>query len=182
VERYPRLQKVQRMLGVLDQVLKQAERGTNPGVTILLVQGGDQAGVYLRVAGATWVTQDISLAEELGLSGGETVGLFRWAESEGYIRPTYGGSTSISPGAEVPTAGLYHLETKGYELIGELPDPQERLALVLDAAIQAVQRDQSLKPEERQRRIDWFEEAKFVVRTFGVEVAKAVWRGDLPPM
>ena len=124
MERYPRLQKVQRMLVVLEQALKQAERGSNPGVTILLVRGGDQAGVYLRVVSAGSVMQETSLAEELGLSGGEAVGLFRWAESEGYVRPNYGVSAQISPSAEVPTAGLDHLETKGYELIGDLPDPQ----------------------------------------------------------
>jgi hypothetical protein len=182
VERYPRLQKVQRMLVALDQALKQAELGSNPGVTILLVRGGDQAGVYLRVIGADGILQQISLAEELGLSGGETVGLFRWAESEGYVRPNYGGSTQISPGAEVPTAGLDHLETKGYELIGELPDPQERLALILEAAIQATRKDGQLDDTEKRHRIDLFEEAKFVVRTLGVEVAKAVWRGDIPPI
>ena len=160
----PRLQNVQWMLGVLEQALKQAERGSNPGVTILLVRGGDQAGVYLRVVGADSVMQQISLAEELGLSGGETVGLFRWAESEGYVRSDYGGSTQISPGSEVPTAGLDHLETKGYELIGELPDPQERLALILEAAIRAVQRDSSLDEAAKKRRVDWFEELKIVVR------------------
>jgi hypothetical protein len=92
------LQKVQRMLVVLEQAIKQAERGSNPGVTILLVRGGDQAGVYLRVVGADSVMQEISLAEELGLSGGETVGLFSWAESEGYVRPNYGGFDSNQPG------------------------------------------------------------------------------------
>jgi hypothetical protein len=58
-----------------------------------------------------------------------------------------------------------------------LPGP-----LLLDATIQAVQRDTSLGPVEKKQLIDWSEEAKFVVRTLGVEAAKAVWRGDLPPM
>jgi hypothetical protein len=183
VEQYPRLQNVQRMLGLIHQAITQAERGSNPGVTVLVAPGGDQAGVYLRVVGSPDVgMQQTSLAEELSLSGGETVGLFKWAESEGYIRPSYGGSAQISPGTEVPAAGLDHLETKGYELIGELPDPQERLALILEAAIRAVQSDDSLSQAEKKRKINWFEEAKFAVRTFGVEVAKAVWRGDLPPM
>jgi hypothetical protein len=77
---------------------------------------------------------------------------------------------------------LYHLEDGGYELIGELPNPQERLALVLEAAIQATRRDGRLDDTEKRRRIDLFEETKFVVRTLGVEVAKAVWRGDIPMM
>lgn len=174
MERYPRLQKVQRVLGVINQALAQAEQAGEPGIRVFVVWGGSNVGVEV-VHG----TQRINLAEELGLSGGETVGLFRWAESAGYLRPNYGRGGRDS---EAPLGVLEHLETEGYELIGELPDPQERLALILDAAIEAVQRDQSLKPEERQRRIDWFKEAKFVVRTFGVEVAKAVWRGDLAPM
>jgi hypothetical protein len=52
VKRYPRLQKVQRMLIALEEALKQAERESNPGVAILLVPCGEQAGVYLRVVGA----------------------------------------------------------------------------------------------------------------------------------
>ncbi len=127
----------------------------------------------------TAISSGDALANELGLGGGETVGLFRWAESEGYIRPNYGGGNR---NAEVVLASLDHLEGKGYELIGELPDPRERLALVLEAASRAVRKDESLDPKEKQRRIDWLEEAKFVVRTFGVEVAKAVWRGDIPPV
>ena len=185
MDQYPRLQNVQRLLGLIHQAITQAERGSNPGVTVLVAPGGDQAGVYLRVVGSPDMgMQQTSLAEELGLSGGETVGLFKWAESEGYVRPNYGGSGYISPGTEVPVpaAGLDHLETKGYELIGELPDPQERLVLILEAAIRAVQRDESLSQAQKKRKIDLFEEMKFVVRTFGVEVAKAVLRGSLPPM
>jgi hypothetical protein len=181
VESYPRLQKLQRMLDVLDRTIAEAERRQgDPEVRILIARGGDEAGVHLSYHDEeTYTTHNINLGEELGFGSGETIGLFRWAESEGYIRPNYG---SGGRDADTAMAVLDHLESTGYELIGELLNPEERLALILDAAIRAVQRDQSLTPEERQRRIDWFEEAKFVVRTFGVEVAKAVWRGDLPPM
>jgi hypothetical protein len=180
VEGYPRLLKVQKMLSVLDRAIKEAEQGGDPEVRVWIARGSGESKVDLSYYCEEGVhTHHVNLVEELGLSGGETVGLFRWAESEGYIRPNYGSGSRT---ANIVTATLEHLETEGYELIGELPDPEERLALILDAAIQAVQRDQTLEPEERQRRIDWFEEAKFVVRTFGVEVAKAVWRGDLPPM
>ena len=180
MEQYPRLQKVQRLLDVLDRTITEAERQGDPQVLIMLARGAGEAQLKLTYYGQGGrEAHDVDLAGELGLSVGETVGLFRWAESEGYIRPNYG---SGGREADIAIASLEHLESKGYELIGELPDPQERLALVLEAAIRAVRSDQSLTPEERQRRIDWFEEAKFVVRTFGVEVAKAVLRGDLPPM
>ena len=56
------------------------------------------------------------------------------------------------------------------------------MALILEAAIRAVQRDNSLDEAAKKRRVDWFEELKIVVRTFGIEGAKAVLRGDTPPM
>ena len=65
---------------------------------------------------------------------------------------------------------------------GDMLLAQERLALILEAAIRAVQKDDSLDKDEKKKRIDWFEEAKIVVRTFGIEGAKAVLRGDIPPM
>jgi hypothetical protein len=74
------------------------------------------------------------------------------------------------------------LTEKGLLAIGEMPDPQERLALILEAAIQAVEKDDSLDKDEKKKRIDWFEEAKIAVRTLGIEGAKAVLRGDIPPM
>ena len=89
----------------------------------------------------------INLAGELDLSGAETVGLFRWAEAAGYIHPTYGGSMERS--APVTMGSLEYLQLKGYELIGELPDPQERLALILEAAIRAVQQDESVSKDEK---------------------------------
>jgi hypothetical protein len=73
------------------------------------------------------------------------------------------------------------LTEKGLVAIGEMPNPQERLILGLQAATSAVEKDRSLSPADKKRKIDWLEEGKFVVRTLGVEVARAVWRGDLPP-
>jgi hypothetical protein len=173
MERYPRLQKVQRMLDVLDRALAEAEQAGKPGLMVMIRRAGPEPGISLNG------TRNIDLAKELGLSGGETVGLFRWSESAGYIRPSYG---SGSRDAATSIAFLEHLETEGYELIGQLPNPQERLALILEAAIQAARRDADLDPRERKPLIDWLEEVKFVLRTSGVEVAKAVLRGDLPPM
>jgi hypothetical protein len=174
MEQYPRVQKVQRMLDVINRTITEAEREGAPGVQALTVWEGPEVGVHLRYGSHT-----VELAGELGLSGGEVVGLFGWAESAGYVRPHYGTSGRHS---EAPMGLLYHLEDAGYEQIGELPDPQERLALILEAAIQTTRKDGRLDDTEKRRRIDLFEEAKFVVRTLGVEVAKAVWRGDIPPM
>jgi hypothetical protein len=179
VERYPRLQKVQKMLDVLDRIITEAERQGDPGIHVQITRGGDEAGVRLHYFNHDELAaRQVELAEELGLSGGETVGLFRWAEAAGYIRPNYG---SVGRDVQGPTASLEYLQPEGYELIGELPDPQERLALVLEAAARTVQKDAGLDPTEKKSRIDWLEEMKFVVRTFGVEAAKTVLRGELPP-
>jgi hypothetical protein len=80
------------------------------------------------------------------------------------------------------SAQVRGLADKGLIEIGELPDPRERLILGLDAAMRSIQRDPTLTDEEKKRRIDWFEEAKIMVRTLGVETVKAIWRGDLPLM
>jgi hypothetical protein len=191
VEGYPRLQNLQRMLILIDRIIKEAAREElNPEVEVHINRSGRDAGVTIFYMVGDPQTEDFftgadrpvghHLARELGLGGGETVGLFRWAESEGYIRPNYGALGRDY--GDWKRGTLEHLQSKGYELIGELPDPQEHLARILDAAIQVVQRDASLDPQEKKRRIDWFEEAKFVVRTFGVEVAKSVLRGEIPPM
>jgi hypothetical protein len=174
VEQYPRLQKAQRMLDVIHRTITEAEREGEPGVRVFPRRGGPEVGVQLLYG-----SHNVNLAEELGISGGEVVGLFEWTESAGYVRPYYGRSGRHS---DTPLGLLYHLEDGGYELIGELPNPQERLVLVLEAAIQATRGDGRLDDTEKRRRIDLFEETKFVVRTLGVEVAKAVWRGDIPMM
>jgi hypothetical protein len=92
-QQYPRLQKVQRMLDVLDRTITSAEQQGDPQVLIITGRGTGEAQVRLRYhsQGGRGV-QHVDLAEELGLSGGETVGLLSWAESEGYIRPNYGSS------------------------------------------------------------------------------------------
>ena len=65
--------------------------------------------------------------------------------------------------------------------IGEMPDPQERLSLILEAALAAAVQA-SDRPEEKKRWQGLREDFRFVLRTLGVEGAKAVLRGDIPPM
>lgn len=99
---------------------------------------------------------------------------------EGFINAKL--DTTIKGGPPFSSAQVRGLTNKGLIEIGEVPDPQERLILGLDAAMRSIQRDPTLTDEEKKRRIDWFEEAKFMVRTLGVETVKAIWRGDTPVM
>ena len=56
---------------------------------VWITRGGEQAGVELSYDDMeTYTRHSINLQDELGVSGGETIGLFRWAESAGYIRPS----------------------------------------------------------------------------------------------
>jgi hypothetical protein len=180
VDQYPRLQKVHRMLVVLNQALTQAEQEGSPGITVMIVRhDGPEVGVYLQV----WIESElterrISLAEELHLSGGETVSLFRWAEAAGYIRPNYGSS---GPNVDIPTPHLEYLEPEGYELIGELPDPVKRLMLSLEAAEATIEARQDLRPEQKEAARKALEELKHFLRGLppgvAVEVGAAFFRG-----
>lgn len=174
MEEYPRLQKAQRMLESLNRALTDAEQEGMSGVMVTVVRGHPFPKVILNVGG-----RQTDLADNLGLSGAETVGLFGWLESAGYIKPHFGDRARNAPWL---MGSLEYLEREGYELIGELPNPQDRLAFVLEAAIRATRKDASLGEDEKKRRIDWFEEAKIAVRTLTIEVAKGVWKGDLPTM
>jgi hypothetical protein len=73
MEQYPRVQKVQRMLDVINRTITEAEREGAPGVQALTVWEGPEVGVHLRYGSHT-----VELAGELGLGGGEVVGLFGW--------------------------------------------------------------------------------------------------------
>jgi hypothetical protein len=179
VERFPRLLKVQNLLNVLDRAIAEAERQGDPQVVILMARGAGEAQVELRYAQGGLGDRHVNLAEELGLSSGETVGLFRWAEREGYIRPSYDSS---GPQAETATAFLEHLESKGYELLGELPDPAERLLLSLQAMEAAIDARQDLRPEQKELATKALEELKEFLRGLppgiAVEVGSAVFRSS----
>jgi hypothetical protein len=73
------------------------------------------------------------------------------------------------------------LTERGLLTIGEMPDPQERLSLILEAALAAAVQA-SDRPEEKKRWQGLREDFRFVLRTLGVEGAKVVLRGDIPPM
>lgn len=175
MERYPRLQKVQRMLDLLNRALVEAETaGTSGLIVIRRVSPEPQVTVWNKYNDELVM----NLAEELGLSGGETVGLFRWAESAGYISPNYG---SRSRNNDTAQASLDHLESKGYEIIGELPDPGELLLLRLDAIQAAIEARQDLRPEEKEHATRALEELKHFLRGLPagivVEVASTFFRG-----
>ena len=179
VEGYPRLQRLQKILDVLDRTITEAERQGDPEVRVFIARGAGEAKVELSYFRQEDLTdRRVNLAEALGLGGGETVSLFGLAESAGYIRPNYGMG---GPGAQASMAVLDHLETSGYELIGELPNPGERLMLSLEAAEAAIDARQDLGPEQKEVARRALEELKHFLRGLppgvAVEVGSTFFRG-----
>jgi len=181
MERYPRRQKLQRMLEELDRTITEAERRQgDPEVRVMIPRSGEEAGVHLSYFDAeTYDTENLNLGEELGFSSGETIGLFRWAESDGYIRPRYGSGTGRD--SQMPVGVLDHLESQGYELIGELPDPAKLLMLRLDAVQEAINARSDLPPEQKESATRALGELKHFLRGLPpgivVEVASTFFRG-----
>ncbi len=158
------------MLARLKQEVDAAcERG-EPEVRLQIIRVTEAAGISLR--GTT-----TRLEKDLNISGAEVVSLFNRLCREEYVLADFAKSGGVEQ-----TVVLHSLSTKGLIEIGDLPDPQQRFLMGLEAAIRMIRDDQSLAPEEKKRKIDWLEEGKFIIRTSGVEVAKALWRGDLPLM
>jgi hypothetical protein len=93
-------------------VLVEAERQGDPQVLLIIVRGAGEARMEMRYFGQGGREHHhVDLEQELGLTGGETVGLFRWAEAEGYIRPNYGsrGREVATPSNTQATAKITHL-------------------------------------------------------------------------
>jgi hypothetical protein len=167
------------MLNVLHRTITEAAQHGDPEVRVWIARGADEPRVELRYHRPHELNvRRINLAGELDLTGGETVSLFLWAESEGYFRPRYGGA---GQGGNVEIAVLNHLETPGYVLIGELPDPGELLVQRLEAMQAAIDIRQDLRPEQKERARRALEEFKHFLRGLppgvAVEVGSAFFRG-----
>ena len=169
-EKYPQLASDQKMLEFLYRKMQEVY-DRDEEVLQLSYRSGQGGPAYLRLY---W--EGVDVGEKIGVRSAEAISMFKRLAQAGYI------ITDVRPLESFGTPGVWGLTNDGLAQIGRLPDPQERLVLGLDAAIRSVQRDSTLGDEDKKRRIDWFEEAKIMVRTLGVETVKAVWRGDLPVM
>jgi hypothetical protein len=159
---YPAFNNQQAMLGAINRRLKESQ------------EGGELALVL-------WFDDVLGLADELGMPQAEGAAIAQRLYHEGFLEGNLGKGYTVTLGVRVSFSMLKveYLTSKGMQEIGEFPDPQQRLVLGFDAAIRTVQQDDSMPEAEKKRKIDWFEEAKIVVRTMAIETAKAVFRGDV---
>jgi hypothetical protein len=158
---YPELEKQQAMLDAVNRRLKASQ---------------EQGELSLQLS----FNDVLALAEELRMPQAEGVAIFRRLYQEGFFGGWMGQGYKDPVIGSVPFSRVKveFLTSKGKQEIGDFPDPRERIILGVEAAIRSLQRDPTMDPAEKQRKIDWFEEFKFVVRSLTVETAKAVFRGD----
>ncbi len=168
-ERYPQLTKDQKMLRFLHERMEEALDRGETYINLSYYSGERRAGLFIYEG-------NIDIGEKFGARGARAVSIFKRLDRAGYLE------SDIEHTADSGVTSFRGLLNPGLAEIGELPDARERLLLGLEAAIQMVRDDPNLTPEEKKRKLDWFEEGKFIVRTLGVETVKAWWRGELPLM
>ncbi len=167
---YPQHTNAQKMLDRLNQELVETHAQGEVEVRLRLVYGPPQSGVHVHRTGA-------DIAQDVGINGAEAVSLNSRLDADGYINISW----DRHPGATMRSVVLEHLTDRGLIEIGELPDPQQRFFMGLEAAIRAIREDDRLSQEEKKRGIDWLEEGKQISRPIAIEVIKAIFRGELPP-
>lgn len=113
-----------------------------------------------------------------GMSKTEAVYGVKQLVDEGYVTLVH-MSKEITPAPWlliVPQS----LTDKGLIALGEMPDPQERFIVGLEAAIRAIREDGQMEEPEKKRRIDVLEEAKQIGRPLAVDIIKGILKGDFP--
>jgi hypothetical protein len=93
--------------------------------------------------------------EQEGLNGAQAVNLFKQLYEEGYIYLNF-LDTNIDRYPWFRTAPQ-SLSTRGLLEIGELPDPDERLAAALAATRRAIEQEPSIPEEEKRDMLDTLE-------------------------
>ena len=159
---YSQQAKIHGMIELLHRELQKANEQGRPRCVSTTGQGGSDVGVNVG-SGPT-------AAQALGVSGGESVSLFRYVCSQGCVLTS--PQSDLSRSFSMVT--VESISNRGLLEIGELPDPQQRFLMGLQAAIQAIREDDRINPEDKEKGIDWLEEGKQLGRPLTVEIIKAI--------
>lgn len=169
---YPQQIKIHGMIQLLYRELNKASEQGRADLKVEYKNGRDSVGV--SIAGNKAPEDDV--AHLLSVSDAQAVRLFRYVCREGFVH--------VSPQSDLSRShslvSVENISDSGLLEIGELPDPQQRFLMGLEAAIQAIREDDRIPYEEKKRGIEWAEEGKHLARPLVVEVFKAMWRGELP--
>lgn len=176
---YPHLENRRNMLCLLSDTLDVVRREHGDPQLMLWFRRGSSLTGEAELA-IYQTRQDV--AEGLGLSGAEAIGLLRELGDDGYLRLDYGKYGPNASSGVVPV----RFSEKGRAAIEQLPNPNQELVLRLDLIAAAIEGLQEIDPEEKTRA----QQAVGELKTFGrnispsaaLEIIKAVARGDLPLM
>lgn len=109
----------------------------------------------------------VDVAQELGISGAETIDLLRNLETEECIHLDY---TSNGPYVDAGEVTVDFTE-KGRAAVGVLPEPNGTLLEKLDAIAEAINDLQGVRSDEKKSAIEAVEELKLFVRVLPSESA-----------
>ncbi len=167
---YPQQEKIRGMIELLFQELEKAYEQGNSALEVHYKTLGENVGVDVRA----YSGQQTNAADALGVPGGEALNLFRYVCNEGLVHVGPQSDLSSSIGMVI----VENISNQGLLEIGELPDPKERLLSGLKAALQDIQQDPMLKPEEKEEKLNAGREAIAFVRGLAVEVSARVLMGE----
>ena len=143
---YPEWTRSQLMLLFLWNKLQEAFDQGESELNLLVVRGGDQAGVQAGYPDQVNVSDEIP---ELS-RGGEAVAVFDRLWKEGYIHVGFGGS----PTNTLNTPALYSFSTAGLIDIGKFPNPDERMAHAFELARDILAQQPSIPTDEKKEVLD----------------------------
>lgn len=164
---YSQQQKIHDMIELIHQELVRAHKQGEPELRVIYVAADpDDTGVYI----GTNASPENNISHVLGLSGGETLSLFKYVCREGYV--------GLSPGSDLSKSFNFvvvdHINRAGLIEIGALPDPRQHLLSGLEAALHEIQQDPTLEPEEKEEKLKLGREAIAFARGLAVELAAKV--------
>ena len=166
---YPEQTKIHGMIELLYRELNKANEQGKATLEVEYMSVRDGVGVYIE--GNKTTEGDVS--HLLGVSGATALKLFRHVCHEGFVR--------VSPQSDLSRSysivWVENISTPGLLEIGKVPDPKARLLSGLEAALRDVQQDPTLRPEEKEEKLNAGREAITFVRGLAVEVAAKVLVG-----
>jgi hypothetical protein len=140
VGEYPELENAQRMIRFFYEQLKEANEQHNSYELQLQISNypGELSFVISHVSDLQAETSALDVAAALEMNVGACLSLFSRLVDDDYLRIS--GGPGVLRG-NLPTPVMSYIPIKGLAEIGELPNPNERLAAALEALARTAEAD-----------------------------------------
>jgi hypothetical protein len=180
---YPHLTKRLEMLQFLHRALEEHQNRGDVGLVLEFYnppphEGLDSYNTLPRYDAAPRMTvfgTKVDVAQELGISGAEAIGVLKDLETDEYLNLSYAGSGPYVDAGEV----VVDFTEKGLSAIGVLPDPNETLLAKLDDVAQALSDLEGVRLDDKSSAIAAVDDLKHFVRALPPQSAVELL-GKLP--